>query len=207
MGTLPRHCLLEAHEWSDSIIITEHHHDQAGPNSRVLSSNNLCSRCSRNSTVVPGNKLGWSFQREIRCLSSSARDKTKPPLDPSSSPRIKRLESVSDSPPEMVDPRPGDTTLDPEEPAPTSAVSSSLPSRTPLPPQSNPHGSRPATAAAPALTPPSMDQLCSEERTWTPRVFACSLMMEVTSSDKDFSPTAADPAASSTVKLRRASKH
>merc|ERR1711868_344945 len=173
MGTLPWHCLLEAHEWSDSIIITEHHHDQAGPNSRVLSSNNLCSRCSRNSTVVPGNKLGWSFQREIRCLSSSARDKT----------------------------------LDPEEPAPTSAVSSSLPSRTPLPPPSNPHGSRPATAAAPALTPPSMDQLCSEERTWTPRVFACSLMMEVTSSDKDFSPTAADPAASSTVKLRRASKH
>merc|ERR1712012_415310 len=82
-----------------------------------------------------------------------------------------------------------------------------LETRTPLPPPSNPHGSRPATAAAPALTPPSMDQLCSEERTWTPRVFACSLMMEVTSSDKDFSPTAADPAASSTVKLRRASKH
>merc|ERR1712012_715702 len=96
---------------------------------------------------------------------------------------------------------------DQEAPAPTSAVSSSPPSRTPLPPPSNPHGSRPATAAAPALTPPSMDQLCSEERTWTPRVFACSLMMEVTSSDKDFSPTAADPAASSTVKLRRASKH
>merc|ERR1712012_968873 len=74
-------------------------------------------------------------ERSAACPPLPRQDKMKPPLDPSSSPRIKRLESVSDSPPEMVDPRPGDTTLDPEEPAPTSAVSSSLPQEPPSPRQ------------------------------------------------------------------------
>lgn len=133
-------------------------------------------------------------------------DKTRPPLDPSSSLRIRRPESASDFPPEKTGPRPGGMILEAKELAPINVVSSNPLWETHPHPLPSPHGSRPALETAPTPLLPSTDQLSSEERILTQRVFACSLRMEASSSDKDSSLTVVVHAASFTARPQRGSK-